>query len=94
MRAYTLPRARCPCGCSTVRPSYINILDALLGWQLVRELKAATNLPAAASFKHTSPAGAAVAKPLSKDFARSQFLGDEQLSPVATAYVRRAAATG
>lgn len=69
-------------------PSYINILDALLGWQLVRELKVATGQPAAASFKHTSPAGAAIAKPLDEAFARSQFLGDEKLSPVATAYVR------
>lgn len=69
-------------------PSYINILDALLGWQLVRELKAATGLPAAASFKHTSPAGAAVAKALTPEFRRSQFLGEEPLSPAATAYVR------
>ena len=46
------------------RPGYINLLDALNGWQLVRELREATNLPAAASFKHVSPAGAAVAEPL------------------------------
>jgi phosphoribosylaminoimidazolecarboxamide formyltransferase/IMP cyclohydrolase len=70
------------------QPSYINILDALYGWQLVRELKAATGLPAAASFKHTSPAGAAVAKPLSDMFRRSQFLRDDDLSPAATAYAR------
>jgi len=69
-------------------PSYINILDALLGWQLVRELKAATGLPAAASFKHTSPAGAAVARPLSDAFARSQFLVDRDLSAPAAAYLR------
>jgi phosphoribosylaminoimidazolecarboxamide formyltransferase/IMP cyclohydrolase len=70
------------------QPSYINILDALYGWQLVLELKAATGLPAAASFKHTSPAGAAVAKPLSDMFRRSQFLRDDDLSPAATAYAR------
>ncbi len=70
------------------QPSYINILDALYGWQLVRELKAATGLAAAASFKHTSPAGAAVAKPLTPEFRRSQFLAEEDLSPAATAYAR------
>ncbi len=69
-------------------PSYINILDALGSWQLVRELKEATGRPAAASFKHVSPAGAAVARPLSELLKRSQFLPDEQLSPVAQAYVR------
>lgn len=70
------------------QPSYINILDALYGWQLVRELKAATGLAGAACFKHTSPAGAAVAKPLSAEFRRSQFLKEGDLSAVATAYVR------
>jgi phosphoribosylaminoimidazolecarboxamide formyltransferase / IMP cyclohydrolase len=70
------------------QPSYINILDALYGWQLVRELKAATGLPAAASFKHTSPAGVAIARPLTETFRRSQFLKDAVLSPVATAYAR------
>ena len=70
------------------QPSFINILDALYGWQLVRELKAATGLPAAASFKHTSPAGAAVARPLSDAFRRSQFLREEDLSPAAMAYAR------
>lgn len=70
------------------QPSYINILDALYGWQLVRELRAATGLPAAASFKHTSPAGAAVAKPLSPEFRQSQFLREGDLSPLATAYAR------
>jgi phosphoribosylaminoimidazolecarboxamide formyltransferase / IMP cyclohydrolase len=70
------------------RPSYVNALDALAAWQLARELKAATGLPAAASFKHLSPAGAAVAKPLSGEFRRSQFLGDGELSPIATAYAR------
>ena len=66
-------------------PSYINILDALGAWQLARELQAATGKPGAASFKHTSPAGAAIAGPLSDIFKQSQFLPDEELSPVATA---------
>jgi AICAR transformylase/IMP cyclohydrolase PurH len=69
-------------------PSYINILDALGAWQLVCELRAATGLPSAASFKHVSPAGAAVARPLTEAFRRSQMLPDEDLSPVATAYAR------
>ena len=54
-------------------PGYINMLDALGAWQLVRELRAATGLPAAASFKHTSPAGAAIARPLTDDFRASQM---------------------
>ena len=70
------------------RPSFINILDALGAWQLAHELKAATGKPSAASFKHTSPAGAAVAGSLPDAYKTSQFLGDESLSPVATAYVR------
>lgn len=70
------------------RPSYINILDALNAWQLARELKATTGKPAAASFKHTSPAGAAVAGSISDAYRASQFLADDDLSPVATAYVR------
>ncbi len=70
------------------RPGYINFLDALGAWQLVRELKAATGKPAAASFKHVSPAGAAVAGPLSETYRASQFLGDEAYSPLATAYAR------
>lgn len=70
-------------------PGYINILDALTGWQLVRELKAATGLVGAASYKHVSPAGAAVGKPVSRELLRSQFLPeDEGLSPAACAYVR------
>ncbi|MFO8007168.1 MAG: phosphoribosylaminoimidazolecarboxamide formyltransferase [Candidatus Brocadiia bacterium] len=70
------------------RAGYINILDALAAWQLARELKGATGRPGAASFKHVSPAGAAVARPLSERFRRSQFLPDEDYSPVALAYVR------
>ena len=70
------------------KPSYINILDALGAWQLARELKVATGKPAAASFKHTSPAGAAVVGSISDGYRASQFLSDNDLSPVATAYVR------
>lgn len=70
-------------------PGTINLLDALNGWQLVQELKLALNLPAAASFKHVSPAGAAVAVPLSRQEARAYFVDDlEELTPLATAYAR------
>ncbi|RME45638.1 MAG: bifunctional phosphoribosylaminoimidazolecarboxamide formyltransferase/IMP cyclohydrolase, partial [Caldilineae bacterium] len=69
-------------------PGFINLLDALNAWQLVRELKAALNLPAAASFKHVSPAGAAVAVPLSPALAQACFVDDLELSPLATAYAR------
>jgi phosphoribosylaminoimidazolecarboxamide formyltransferase/IMP cyclohydrolase len=69
-------------------PGYINLLDALNAWQLVRELKAALNLPAAASFKHVSPAGAAVATPLSDTLKKCYFVDDLELSPLATAYAR------
>lgn len=69
-------------------PGYINLLDALNSWQLVKELKQALGLPAAASFKHVSPAGAAVAVPLSDTLRKSYFVDDMELSPVATAYAR------
>ena len=70
-------------------PSYINILDAMGAWQLVRELRQATGLPSAASFKHVSPAGAAVARPLTETLRQSQMLpADMALSPLATAYAR------
>jgi len=69
-------------------PGCINLLDALGAWQLVREMKEATGLAAAASFKHVSPAGAAVAAPLSEAFRRSQIIGGEELSAVASAYAR------
>jgi phosphoribosylaminoimidazolecarboxamide formyltransferase / IMP cyclohydrolase len=69
-------------------PGFINLLDALNSWQLVRELKQATGLPAAASFKHVSPAGAAVAVPLDDTLRRAYFVGDKNLSPLATAYAR------
>lgn len=82
------PGPRAPLQALNGAPSYINILDALGAWQLVRELRQATGKPSAASFKHTSPAGAAVAQPLSEAFRRSQMLPDEPLSPVASAYAR------
>ena len=69
-------------------PSMINMLDALNAWQLVRELRAALDLPAAASFKHLSPAGAAVAVELGDDLRRAYEVGARELSPLATAYVR------
>ena len=69
-------------------PGYINLLDALNALQLVQELKAATGLPAAASFKHVSPAGAAVSVPLSETLQKVYFVEGIDLSPVATAYVR------
>jgi len=70
------------------QPGYINLLDALCAYQLARELKAATGVPGAASFKHTSPAGAAIARPLTETYLTSQFLNKKDLSPVATAYLR------
>jgi phosphoribosylaminoimidazolecarboxamide formyltransferase / IMP cyclohydrolase len=69
-------------------PSLINLLDALNAWQLVRELRSALGLAAAASFKHVSPAGAAVAVPLDEELRRSYEVGDAALSPAALAYVR------
>ena len=69
-------------------PGYINFLDAFNSWQLVKELKQATGLPAAASFKHVSPAGAAVAVPLSDVLKKIYFVDDLELSPIATAYAR------
>jgi len=69
-------------------PGFINILDVFGAWQLVRELRRATGLASAASFKHVSPAGAAIARPLGEAFRRSQMLPQEELSPVATAYAR------
>lgn len=69
-------------------PGYINLLDALNSWQLVRELKAALHLPAAASFKHVSPAGVAVANPLSDVLKKAYLVEDLELSPLATAYAR------
>ena len=68
------------------KPGYINFLDAFNSWQLVKELKAATGLPAAASFKHVSPAGAAVYVPLSDTLKKIYFVDDLELSPTASAY--------
>jgi phosphoribosylaminoimidazolecarboxamide formyltransferase/IMP cyclohydrolase len=73
------------------KPGYINFLDAFNGWQLVRELKEATGLPAATSFKHVSPAGAAVGLPLTETLARIYWVDDfdyQNLSPLACAYAR------
>lgn len=72
------------------RPGYINLLDAFNSWQLVKELKAATGMPSAASFKHVSPAGAAVGAPLSDTLKKIYFVDDVKipLSPIAVAYAR------
>ena len=71
------------------KPGYINFLDAFNSWQLVKELKEATGLPAAASFKHVSPAGAAVGLPLSDVDRKIYFVDDgAELSPIACAYIR------
>ena len=71
------------------KPGYINFLDGFNGWQLVRELKKATGLPAAASFKHVSPAGAAVGLPLDETLAKIYWVEDMgELSPLACAYAR------
>ena len=70
------------------KPGYINLLDAFNSWQLVREVKEATGLPAAASFKHVSPAGAAVAVPLDDTLKKVYFVEGIKLSDIATAYVR------
>lgn len=70
------------------KPGYINFLDAFNSWQLVRELKAAIGLPAAASFKHVSPAGAAVASELSDTLKKIYFVDDLELSPIASAYAK------
>lgn len=69
-------------------PGYINFMDALNSWQLVRELKSAVNMPAAASFKHVSPAGAAIGLPLTEELIKAYFVEDIELSPIASAYVR------
>ena len=70
------------------KPGYINLLDALNGWQLVKELKKATGLPAATSFKHVSPAGAAVGLPLSDTLKKIYFVDGAELTPLANAYAR------
>ena len=70
------------------KPGYINFLDAFNSWQLVKELKEATGLPAAASFKHVSPAGAAVGLPLDDTLKKIYFVEDLELTPIAAAYAR------
>ena len=70
------------------KPGFINFLDAFNAWQLVSELKKATGLPAATSFKHVSPAGAAVGLPLSDTLKKIYFVEDSELSPLACAYAR------
>lgn len=85
------PTASAETDAITVRngnPSMINFLDALNAWQLVDELRRATDLPSAASFKHVSPAGAAVAVPLDDDLREVYEVGNRELTPLATAYVR------
>ena len=85
-----IEEGRLPLTVLSGRPGYINFLDALNSWQLVSELKAATGLPAAASFKHVSPAGAAVGLPLSETLAKVYFVDDipVPLTPIASAYAR------
>ena len=85
------PDDACPLTVVNGSPSMINALDALRGWELVRDLKAATVKPAAASFKHVSPAGAAVAGPLSDDFCAANFYplpAEHDYSPIAAAYAK------
>ena len=85
----SVPSGGLPVKVLSGRPGYINFLDALNGWQLVRDLKEATGLPAAASFKHVSPAGAAVGVPLTPKLYKSFFLPEAApLSPLAAAYAR------
>lgn len=83
-----LPEGKLPLKILNGSPSYINILDALNSWQLVRELKQLARLPAATSFKHTSPAGAAIGKPITPELKKSLFLPESELSPLACAYAR------
>ena len=88
-RIYMENGAELPIEVLNGRPGYINFLDAFNGWQLVKELKAATGLPAATSFKHVSPAGAAVGLPLNDTLAKIYWVDDlGELSPLACAYAR------
>ena len=88
-RIYMADGSELPIEVLNGRPGYINFLDAFNGWQLVRELKKATGLPAATSFKHVSPAGAAVGLPLSETLAKIYWVDDMgDLSPLACAYAR------
>ena len=89
-RVFASGEAKLPLEVLNGAPGYINLLDALNSWQLVRELRQATGLPAAASFKHVSPAGAAIAVPLTDSQRQAYFVGgqDQELSPLAVAYAR------
>ena len=88
-RIYMADGGELPIKVLSGKPGYINFLDAFNGWQLVRELKKATGLPAATSFKHVSPAGAAVGLPLSETLAKIYWVDDlGELSPLACAYAR------
>ena len=88
-RVYMADGSELPIEVLCGRPGYINLLDALNGWQLVKELKAATGICAATSFKHVSPAGAAIGRPLSDDLKKIYWVDDlGELSPLASAYAR------
>ena len=88
-RIYIEDGSKLPIQVLSGRPGYINFLDAFNGWQLVKELKAATGLPAATSFKHVSPAGAAVGLPLDDTMKKIYWVEDMgELSPIACAYAR------
>ena len=88
-RIYMADGSELPITILNGRPGYINFLDALNSWQLVKELKEATGLPSAASFKHVSPAGAAVGLPLSETDRKMYFVDEAaELSPIACAYIR------
>ena len=87
-RAFMPSGADLPIAILNGAPGYINLLDALHAWQLVQELKTALHLPAAVSFMHVSPAGAAVAVPVSEILKQAYFVDDLELSPLATAYAR------
>ncbi len=88
-RVYMADGSELPIEVLCGRPGYINLLDAFNGWQLVKELKAATGVCAATSFKHVSPAGAAIGRPLSDDLKKIYWVDDlGELSPLASAYAR------
>lgn len=87
-RVYMADGSELPIEVLCGKPGYINLLDALNGYQLVKELKKATGLPAATSFKHVSPAGAAVGLPLSDTLKKIYFVDDVELTPLASAYAR------
>ncbi|MCD7811853.1 MAG: phosphoribosylaminoimidazolecarboxamide formyltransferase [Ruminococcus sp.] len=88
-RVYMADGSELPITVLCGKPGYINLLDALNGWQLVKELKAATGMCAATSFKHVSPAGAAIGRPLSDDLKKIYWVDDlGELTPLASAYAR------